>query len=193
MGLYFLLGLFLLGFISSWVYFLLGLFPLFFSSGFFPPSFFLWVFSSGFFSSWSFFLLCFLSFWVFFLKSCLCNQLVYRSIRMCKILVKVQMVVKRSSKSGSTNKWNCRWETAFPMWIFGTCPVCVIESEYAHSVFNPLTTRRTQVILSLKFQFYFKKGSSKEFPMSGRAYESVMKRAYLRLCSERRRKKEFGP
>ena len=36
--------------------------------------------------------------------------------------------------------------------------VCMEDS------FNPLTPKRTLVPLSLKFQFYFKKGSSKKFP-----------------------------
>ena len=58
------------------------------------------------------------------------------------------------------------------------------------------------LLLGHAMQQRVKDGSSKNFPMQQRvkdgsyerrAYESVDKRVYLRLCPEKRRKKEFGP
>ena len=45
--------------------------------------------------------------------------------------------------------------------------------------------------LSPKFQFYFKKGSSKKIPMSVAPMSWKTKRAYLRLCPEKRRRKRI--
>ena len=58
---------------------------------------------------------------------------------------------------------------------------------------NPLSPGGHWCPLSLKFQFHFKKGSSKNFPMRVAPESRKTKRAYIRLCPEKRRKKEFGP
>ena len=42
-----------------------------------------------------------------------------------------------------------------------------------NTLINPFTPRKTLVTLSLKFQFYFKKGSSEKNSYERRAYESV--------------------
>ena len=47
--------------------------------------------------------------------------------------------------------------------------------------------------LSPKFQFHLKKGLSKKILMSVAPMSRQSKKAYLRLCPEKRRKKEFGP
>ena len=46
--------------------------------------------------------------------------------------------------------------------------------------------------LSLKFQFYFKKGSSKKISYERRSYESVVEKSLSWLMSRKTTKKEFG-
>ena len=59
--------------------------------------------------------------------------------------------------------------------------------------FNPLTLRRTQVSLIPKFQFYFKKGSSKKNSYERRAYESLDEKSILGYVPKNDEKNEIGP
>ena len=73
---------------------------------------------------------------------------------------------------------------------FITCRRYESSIKKNHIIINPLTPGGHRCPLSPKFQFFFKKGSSKKFPMVPMIRT---KRTYLRLCPEKQRKKELGP
>ena len=77
---------------------------------------------------------------------------------------------------------------------FITCRCYESSIKKIHIIINPLTPGGHRCPLSPKFQFFFKNGSSKKFPMSVVApMIRYTKITYLRLCPEKQRKKEFGP
>ena len=53
------------------------------------------------------------------------------------------------------------------------------------NIFEPLMPRRTQVSVSLKFQFFYKQGSSNKFPYERRAYESVDEKSLSKVMSRK--------